>query len=110
MMKARIMDRPEDFKKLGIKPNEVELWEESRRMPEGTPNANEVWYFDANFKDESKVIVAFRPIDVHAAISGGQSEAKDGPNSNIMITPPDGRELGDFHFFKEGITATLGGC
>ncbi|WP_207666744.1 hypothetical protein [Clostridium fermenticellae] len=104
------MDRPEDFKKLGIRPNEVELWEESRRMPEGTPNANEVWYFDANFKDESKVIVAFRPIDVRAAISGGQSEAKDGPNSNIMITPPDGRELGDFHFFKEGITATSGGC
>ena len=110
MSNARIMDAPEDFKRLGIKPDQVELWEESRRVPEGTPGANEVWYFDANFEDGSKVIVAFRPIDIHAAMTGGQSESKDGPNTNVMITPPDGRELGDFHFNKEGSTATRGGC
>jgi hypothetical protein len=110
MLNARIMDKKEDFVKLGIKPDEVELWEESRRMPEGTTNANEVWYFDANFEDGSKVAVAFRPIDIRAAMKGEHSEAKDGPNCNIVVNPPDGRELGNFHYFDNGITAMQGGC
>lgn len=110
MTNARIMDQKEDYKKLGIHPDKVELWEESRRVPEGTPNANEVWYFDANFEDGSKVIVAFRPIDMRTAMTGAQSEPKDGPNTNVMVTTPDGQELGDFHFFTEGTTATKGGC
>ena len=27
MAKARLMSRPEDFKKLGIRPDKVEMWE-----------------------------------------------------------------------------------
>ena len=28
MAKARLMSRPEDFKKLGIRPDKVEMWED----------------------------------------------------------------------------------
>lgn len=42
MSTARLMTRPEDYDKLGIKPGIVEQWEDGRRdTPE--PGHNEVW-------------------------------------------------------------------
>ena len=44
MAKARLMDRPEDYKKLGLDPNKVEMWEAGIRNSDDIGN-NEVWYF-----------------------------------------------------------------
>lgn len=54
MAKARLMDTVEDFKKLGINPHAVEVWEDGIRNSDA-PDNNEVWYFAAN------VIIGFRP-------------------------------------------------
>lgn len=54
MNTMRYMDRPEDFKRLGINPEKVELWEEGRRVA-SAPGHNEVWYFDATMDDGSKI-------------------------------------------------------
>lgn len=103
MLHARLMDQPEDFKKLGINPNEVESWEEGRRDT-SAPGNNEVWYFDATMEDGSKVIVGFRPKD-----PAKMNTDVDSPNVNIMITSPDGREIGDFHYFTAGESHTGAG-
>ncbi|MFT4006096.1 MAG: hypothetical protein QM683_10860 [Lacrimispora sp.] len=106
MFNARLMDRPEDFEKLGINPNEVELWEEGRRDT-SAPGNNEVWYFDATMDDGSKVIVGFRPKD-----PAKMDTDIDSPNVNIIITSPDGGEFSDFHYFNvdESYTGVGHGC
>ena len=43
MATARLMTRPEDYAKLGIKEGMVEPWEDGRRDTP-TPGHNEVWY------------------------------------------------------------------
>lgn len=106
MLNARIMDRPEDFKKLGIDPIKVELWEEGRRDSSKAGN-NEVWYFDGTMDDGSKFIVGFRPKTLEK-----MNLDVDSPNVNILITTPDGREIGDFHYFtdEESYTGEGNGC
>jgi len=105
-MRARIMDTPEDFKNLGINPNKVELWEESRRET-SEAGKNEVWYFDATMDDGTKFMAGFRPVDPAKMMVAG-----DTPNVNIMITTPNGVEKSDFHYFtaEESFTAEEGGC
>lgn len=106
MFNARLMDKPEDFKKLGINPDKVELWEEGRRAT-SAPGNNEVWYFDATMDDGSKVIVGFRPKD-----PSKMNINTDTPNCNIIITTPDGEEIGDFQYFtdEESYTGEEHGC
>ena len=106
MQKARLMDTAEDFKKLGVNPDKVELWEEGRRTT-GASGENEVWYFDGTMEDGSKFIVAFRPKEMMEAV-----KPTDSPNTNIVITAPDGRKFADFHHFiaDEGYTGTTNGC
>ena len=106
MPNARIMDRPEDFKELGIDPNKVELWEEGRRDT-SAPGNNEVWYFDATMEDGSTTVVGFRPKD-----PAKMNTDFDSPNVNVMITSPDGRELSNFHYFsaEESHTGEGHGC
>lgn len=106
MKNARIMDRPEDFEKLGISPNKVELWEEGRRNPAKAGN-NEVWYFDGTLTDGSKFIIGFRPKAPAKTNLDG-----DSPNINMVITTPDGREVSDFQYFtaEESYTGKGEGC
>lgn len=86
MPTARLMTKPEDYTKLGIKPGVVEPWEDGRR-DDAEPGHNEVWYFDATMDDGTKTVVGFRPI-------GLTGEAgKDSPNLNVNITTPDGKEF-----------------
>lgn len=58
MAKARLMNRPEDYEALGVKPDEVEVWEDGIRIP---PNVMfwEWWYFDAVLDDGTKVVIQF---------------------------------------------------
>lgn len=92
MAKARLMDTMEDFKKLGINPNKVEKWEDGIRNTDD-PGNNEVWYFDANFDDGSKVIIGFRP-----CTASGMSEKGFSPNLNLDITRPNGVTTQEFAF------------
>lgn len=92
MAKARLMDTTEDFQKLGINPNKVEIWEDGMRNSDA-PGNNEVWYFDANFDDGSKVIIGFRP-----CTATGMAEKGFSPNLNLDITRPDGTTTQEFAF------------
>lgn len=92
MTKARLMDRPEDFKKFGIDPTKVEPWEDGIRNTDDIGN-NEVWYFDANLDDGSKVIIGFRP----KSAKGMRQKGFD-PNLNLDITRPNGETTQEFAF------------
>jgi hypothetical protein len=87
MSTARLMTRPEDYVKLGIKPGLVEPWEDGRRDTPA-PGHNEVWYFDGTMDDGTKIVVGFRP--VNPASSG---DGTDSPNLNVNVTTPDGQEF-----------------
>ena len=105
MLNARLMDRPEDFQKLGINPDAVELWEEGRRTT-GDPGQNEVWYFDGQLEDGTKYIVGFRPKALER-----MAEKQDSPNVNVVVTAPDGTKHADFHYFEaEGNTTSTEKC
>lgn len=92
MTKARLMDTAEDFKKLGLDPNRVQPWEDGVRNTDDIGN-NEVWYFDANFDDGSKVVVGFRP-----STAAGMMEKGFSPNLNLDITKPNGTTSQEFAF------------
>ena len=104
--KVRLMNKEEDYKRLNINPQKVGLWEEGRRDT-SEPGHNEVWYFDATMEDGSKIIVGFRPKD-----PAKMNENTDSPNTNIIITTPDGEEKSDFHYFSciESYTGKDNGC
>ena len=106
MLNARIMDKPEDFKKLGVNPDKVELWEEGRRATSEAGH-NEVWYFDAQMEDGAKAVFAFRP-----KLPEKTPEVGDSPNVMISLTPPDGRELSEVYSFtvEESTTGQGDGC
>lgn len=106
MAKARILDQPNDYKKLGINPNKIELWEESRRET-SEPGHNEVWYFDGTMDDGSKFIVGLRPKNPYDSHS-----SNDEPNLNIIITTPNGEEKSDFLYYspQESFIGEEGGC
>ncbi|MDB5447090.1 MAG: carotenoid 1,2-hydratase [Phenylobacterium sp.] len=55
---ARFADRPEDFAKLGIKPGEIEPFEDGMRT-EGGPGGYEWWYFDSHLSDGSSLVIVF---------------------------------------------------
>ncbi|ETY72622.1 hypothetical protein LFAB_17155 [Lactiplantibacillus fabifermentans T30PCM01] len=92
MENARLMDQPQDFKKFGIDPHQVALWEDGIRNTEAV-GQNEVWYFDADLDDGSKVVIGFRPKTMATMKSGGYS-----PNLNLAITRPDGTTSQEFAF------------
>lgn len=54
----RIMNQPEDYKALGVNPNEVEPWEDGRRNTDAA-GCVEWWYFDAETEDGVTVNVNF---------------------------------------------------
>lgn len=55
MSNVRLLDRPEDFIKLGVNPDKIEVWEDRRRVTSLEPNHCEWWYFDA-ILDEGQVL------------------------------------------------------
>ena len=86
VLRARLMDQPEDFKKLGINPAKVEKWEDGRRT-KTEEVGSEIWYFDGTMEDGTKYMVGFRPKSPE-----GMAKFEDSPHVNIYIKSPDGKE------------------
>ena len=103
---SRLFDQPEDFKKLGINPNEVELWEEGRRSIGENPGTSEIWYFDGTAEDGTKYMVGFRPKTLE-----GMMATVDSPNCSLYIKSPEGKEYRDMQVFEaEGNTTSKEKC
>ncbi|MGI6109808.1 MAG: lipocalin-like domain-containing protein [Eubacteriaceae bacterium] len=85
--KARLLDTPEDFRRLGVNPDKVEIWEDGRRNPETDAGNWEWWYFDSILDDGTKVVIQF------FTKAGMRNIAKNGdvPSVTIKITEPDGK-------------------
>ena len=89
VLRARLMDQPEDFMKLGINPAKVEKWEDGRRT-KTEEVGSEIWYFDGTMEDGTKYMVGFRPKSPE-----GMAKFEDSPHVNIYIKSPDGKEFRD---------------
>lgn len=87
-MNARLMDLPEDYKKLGVNPDKIEVWEDRRRNPDSTAGNWEWWYFDSILDDGTKVVIQF------FTKAGMRRIQKDGdqPSVTLKITRPDGKQ------------------
>jgi hypothetical protein len=55
---ARLGSTAEDYKRIGIKPDQVEPWEDGART-DGSAGTYEWWYFDAHLGDGAKMVVVF---------------------------------------------------
>lgn len=55
---SRSADRPEDYKKLGIDPKNIAIWEDGMRT-DGNKGSYEWWYFDTHLSDGSSVVIIF---------------------------------------------------
>ena len=77
VLRARLMNQPEDFKRLGINPEKVETWEDGRRT-RTEEVGSEVWYFDGTMDDGTKFMVGYRPKSMD-----GMTKPVDSPHANI---------------------------
>src|ERR1700719_4078803 len=55
---AHIGSTPEDYQRVGIKPDQVLPWEDGART-DGSAGTYEWWYFDAHLDDGAKLVVVF---------------------------------------------------
>lgn len=85
MSTVRLMNRPEDFKNLGVQPNTVEVWEDGLRNDFGV-GTYEWWYFDAIMEDGTKAVIHFNTKD-----RGNMHDSVSHPSVVIKITRPDGK-------------------
>lgn len=83
-----VMNRPEDYAHFHLKPEKVQLFEDSRRGAK-VPGMMENWYFDAILDDGSTVALSFRPKNPADIM-----ESEDSPNLNIHVTTPNGKTFG----------------
>lgn len=88
MKKVRLMNRPEDYKRLGVNPNQIEMWEDKRRDTSRSGHW-EWWYFDALLDDGTAVVIQFFS-------KAAQFRNIDYPSATIKVTLPDGK-----HYEKE---------
>lgn len=86
MTQVRLLDQPADYQRLGVNPNQVEVWEDGRRNWGQEPGNWEWWYFDSVLDDGSKAVAQF-------FIRPGRmiNKAGDHPSVTIRITTPDGQ-------------------
>ena len=96
VLRARLMDQPEDFKRLGINPEKVETWEDGRRT-RTEEVGSEVWYFDGTMDNGTKFMVDYRPKSMD-----GMSKTVDSPHVNIYVKSPEGKEFRDDIVYPAG--------
>lgn len=84
MARVRLMDTPADYKRLGVKPGPVEVWEDQRRSEPGAGHW-EWWYFDAILDDGTHAVIQFFTKSVSTV-----NDAADHPSATIKVTLPDG--------------------
>lgn len=110
MRKARLMNTPEDYKKIGVKQGIIEPWEDGRR-DNTRPGAFEWWYFDCILDDGTKLVITFAPKPSEQFMHDG-----DLPFVHMNVTLPDGTlrmERFDYsaeeaEFKKEGCDIKIG--
>ena len=87
LKRAFLLDKPEDYKRLGINPNRIEEWEDGVR-DNAEPNHFEWWYFDSMLDDGTKVVVQFLS-------KQGRSikKAEFSPTLFFKVTTPDGKQI-----------------
>ena len=90
---SRVMDKPEDFTKLGVNPDRIEAWEDGRRDT-SKPGHAEIWYLDCHFDDGSTLVLGFRPKSVDQVDKDG-----DNPNVAINYNHPDGTLFWDYRLY-----------
>ena len=90
---SRVMDRPEDFTKLGVNPDRIEAWEDGRRDT-SKPGHAEIWYLDCHFDDGSTLVLGFRPKSVDQV-----DKDSDNPNVAINYNHPDGTLFWDYRLY-----------
>lgn len=110
MIKSRLMDTPQDYKKLGLKEGVVQIWEDGRR-DFSTVGACEWWYFDATMDDGTTVAMSF-----HVRSPLALDHVGDCPIVQMNIDLPDGRSVSKYvdctaeqsHFSTEKCDVKIG--
>ncbi|MGI6229397.1 MAG: lipocalin-like domain-containing protein [Tractidigestivibacter sp.] len=85
---ARLLNRPEDFERLGVSPNRIETWEDARRNRNTGKGQWEWWYFDSILDDGSQAVAQF----FTKAGLRKANVATDAPGVTVQLTRPDGTE------------------
>lgn len=86
MATARLMNRPDDYKKLGVNPDKIEAWEDGIRIAPDRMNW-EWWYFDAMLDGGYQVVIQF-----FSKSGGSMYLGNYHPKFIIHVTLPDGTE------------------
>src|ERR1700746_903931 len=81
---ARLGSTAEDYERIGIKQDEVALWEDGART-DGSAGTYEWWYFDAHLADGAKLVVSFMDKDI------ADSQKPLSPLLRLNLELPDGR-------------------
>lgn len=81
----RLMDNPEDYKRLGVNPHTVEMWEDQRR-DDDQPGHWEWWYFDAMLDDGTSLIIQF----LTKSFLKNLNDDFGHPRISLKVTFPDG--------------------
>ena len=58
MEQSRLMAQDADYKRLGLKRNKIEMWEDGKRDDDRS-GVVEGWYFDAILDDGSKIAACY---------------------------------------------------
>lgn len=96
--RALLLDRPEDYARLGVDPERVELWEDGVR-DNSDPNHFEWWYFDCILDDGTKAVVQFLSKNGRTFAS-----RKFHPTLFYKVTLPDGRQINrELHFSEKEV-------
>jgi len=107
---ARTAGRPEDYKKLGIDPKTIALWEDGMRT-DGNKGNYEWWYFDTHLNDGSSVVIIFytkslmrpgNPLEPYVSVEINKPGAKT-MFKEIHVSPKE------FNASKEKCDVNIGG-
>lgn len=114
MKKIQKSIHPDDslhYEQMGLKKNEVELWEDGSRV-DGSKGSYEWWYYDSHYPDGTVLVLFFfskMPIAVDGPIK---------PISTMELTLPDGRKFSEevyatieeSHYSKDKCDVKIGEC
>ena len=84
---CRLMGENKDYKRLGLKKDQVELWEDGKR-DDDRPGVVEWWYFDAILDDGSKIAACYS-----TKIQPMMSAKGTHPCLKFDITTPEGKQI-----------------
>lgn len=88
-LNVRLMNKDEDYKRMGTKKGEIEAWEDGKR-DDDRAGVYEWWYFDMILDDGSKAVIHFNTKDNTTIDKEGTI-----PSVVLKITSPNGKEYKD---------------